>query len=221
MIRPFAAFVLAALLAGCGGEAPRANRTAAANAANAAVPAPPAPLGDLVRVRLDTDAGPILLELDHRHAPLTVENFVRYVDEHRFDGTAFYRVSHPPGGRATGFVQGGIQHSYTRMLPPIALEPTSRTGLLHRDGTISMARTTPASAMGDFIICIGAQPAMDAGPHAPGDHLGYASFGRVVGGMDVVRRIHAMAVDANAGSGSMHGEMLSRPVRILSARRDG
>ena len=73
--------------------------------------------------------------------------------------------------------------------------------------------------MGDFVICLGAQPGMDAGPNAPGDHLGYATFGRVVEGMDTVRRIHAMATDPNAGSGSMHGEMLSPPVRILSARR--
>jgi peptidyl-prolyl cis-trans isomerase A (cyclophilin A) len=218
MSRPLAMLAGLAFLAACGdGALAPANRAAA----NAAAPAPRAPLGDLVRVRLDTDAGPIVLELDHRHAPITVENFVRYVDEHRFDGTSFYRASHPPGGHGTGFVQGGIQHNYTRMLPPIALEPTSRTGLLHRDGTISMARTSPNSAMGDFIICIGPQPAMDAGPRAPGDRLGYASFGRVAEGMDIVRRIHAMPVDANAGSGSMHGEMLVAPVRILSARREG
>src|SRR4029079_18312864 len=98
-------------------------------------------------------------------------------------------------------------------------EPTSRTGLLHRDGTISMARTTRDSAMGDFVISIGPNPGMDAGPRAPGDHLGYATFGRVVEGMDTVRRIHAMPADPHTGSGSMRGEMLSAPVRIVSARR--
>jgi peptidyl-prolyl cis-trans isomerase A (cyclophilin A) len=204
-------------LAGCGDGPPApaaANRSASANAA-----APSAPLGDLVRVRLETDAGVIMLELDHRHAPITTENFIAYVDQHRLDNTVFYRTSHTPHDAQHGFVQGGIRHNYRLLLPPIPLEPTSRTGLLHRDGTISMARTTPDSAMGDFVISIGAQPGMDAGPRAPGDHLGYATFGRVVEGMDVVRRIHAAPTDPHAGTGSMRGEMLSAPVRIVSARR--
>ena len=202
-------------LAGCG-EAPPPP---AASNASANVAAPAAPLGDLVRVRLETDAGPILLELDHRHAPITTENFIRYVDNRRFDNTVFYRTSHTPRDAQHGFIQGGIRHNYRLLYPPIPLEPTSRTGLLHRDGTISMARTTPDSAMGDFVISIGAQPGMDAGPRAPGDHLGYATFGRVLEGMDVVRRIHAAPTDPNAGRGSMRGEMLSAPVRIITARR--
>jgi peptidyl-prolyl cis-trans isomerase A (cyclophilin A) len=207
---------LAVALASCGDnpQPPAPNGAATANAA-----APSAPIGDTVRVRLDTEAGPILLELDHRHAPVTTENFIAYVDQHRFDNTVFYRSSHAPHDAAHGFIQGGIRHNYRLLLPPIPLEPTSRTGLRHLDGTISMARTTPDSAMGDFVISIGAQPGMDAGPNAPGDHLGYATFGRVVEGMDVVRRIHAMATDPHAGSGSMRGEMLSPPVRIISARR--
>jgi peptidyl-prolyl cis-trans isomerase A (cyclophilin A) len=204
-------------LAGCG-EGP-AGPAAGNGSASANTAAPRAPLGDLVRVRLETDAGAIVLELDHRHAPITTENFVRYVDEHRFDGTVFYRTSHTPHDPQHGFIQGGIRHNYRLLLPPIPLEPTSRTGLLHRDATISMARTTRDSAMGDFVISIGAQPGMDAGPRAPGDHLGYATFGRVVDGMDVVRRIHALPTDPNAGRGSMRGEMLSAPVRIVSARR--
>jgi peptidyl-prolyl cis-trans isomerase A (cyclophilin A) len=202
-------------LAGCG-EAPPPPAT---SNASANVAAPAAPLGDLVRVRLETDAGPIVLELDHRHAPITTENFIRYVDNHRFDGTVFYRTSHTPHDAQHGFIQGGIRHNYRLLYPPIPLEPTSRTGLLHRDGTISMARTTPDSAMGDFVISIGAQPGMDAGPRAPGDHLGYATFGRVVEGMDVVRRIHAAPTDPNTGRGSMRGEMLSAPGRIMTARR--
>ena len=217
MTRSAALLALLSLsLAGCGDNPPlpAANETASANAA-----APSAPIGDTGRVRLETDAGPIVLELDHRHAPLTTENFVAYVDQHRFDGTIFYRSSHTPHDAQHGFIQGGIRHDYRRLLPPIPLEPTSRTGLRHLDGTISMARTTRDSAMGDFVISVGAQPGMDAGPRAPGDHLGYATFGRVVEGMDIVRRIHAMPTDPNTGSGSMHGEMLSPPVRIVSARR--
>jgi peptidyl-prolyl cis-trans isomerase A (cyclophilin A) len=207
---------LSVALASCGDNPPppAPNSAASANAA-----APSAPIGDTVRVRLETDAGPILLELDHRHAPITTENFIAYVDQHRFDNIVFYRSSHTPHDAAHGFIQGGIRHNYRLLLPPIPLEPTSRTGLRHLDGTISMARTTPDSAMGDFVISIGAQPGMDAGPNAPGDHLGYATFGRVVEGMDAVRRIHNMATDPHAGSGSMRGEMLSPPVRILSARR--
>ena len=217
MTRPLALSALFCLmLAGCGDNPPPATANASATP-NAA--APSAPIGDPVRVRLETDAGPITLELDHRHAPITTENFIAYVDQHRFDNIVFYRSSHVPHDPQHGFIQGGIRHNFRLLLPPIPLEPTSRTGLLHRDGTISMARTTPDSAMGDFVICIGANPGMDAGPHAPGDHLGYATFGRVVDGMDVVRRIHAMATDPRAGSGSMRGEMLSPPVRILNARR--
>jgi len=217
MTRPLASAAFACLLlAGCG-DNPPPPATANASAANAA--APSAPIGDLVRVRLETDAGAILLELDHRHAPITTENFIAYVDQHRFDNSVFYRSSHTPHDARHGFIQGGIRHNYRLLLPPIPLEPTSRTGLLHRDGTISMARTTRDSAMGDFVISVGAQPGMDAGPRAPGDHLGYATFGRVVEGMDVVRRIHAMATDPRAGSGSMRGEMLSPPVRIIRASR--
>jgi peptidyl-prolyl cis-trans isomerase A (cyclophilin A) len=218
MTRPSALFACLCLtLAGCGDGPPApaaANGSASAKAA-----APAAPLGDLVRVRLETDAGPIVLELDHLHAPITTANFIAYVDQHRFDNIVFYRSSHTPHDAQHGFIQGGIRHNYRLLLPPIPLEPTSRTGLLHRDGTISMARTTRDSAMGDFVISIGAQPGMDAGPRAPGDHLGYATFGRVVEGMDVVRRIHAAPTDPNAGRGSMRGEMLSAPVRIISARR--
>jgi len=218
MIRPLLLLALPCLaLAGCGDGPPA---PAAANgSASSNIAAPAAPLGDLVRVRMETDAGAIVLELDNLHAPITTANFVRYVDARRFDNTVFYRSSHTPRDAQHGFIQGGIRHNYQLLFPPIPLEPTSRTGLLHRDGTISMARTTPDSAMGDFVISIGAQPGMDAGPRAPGDHLGYATFGRVVEGMDVVRRIHTAPTDPNAGRGSMRGEMLSAPVRIISARR--
>lgn len=221
MIRPLAFFALLSLLvAGCGGP-PAANGPAAADvsAANAAAPAPP-PQADVVRVALTTDAGVILLALDARHAPLTTANFLAYVDQGRFDNTLFYRASRTPGAPGRGFVQGGIRRDYTRMLAPVAHEPTSRTGLRHRDGTISMARTDPGSAMGDFFITAGAMPSMDAGPRARGgDGQGYAAFGRVVEGMDVVRRILAAPTDPNSGSGSMRGQMMTAPVRIVTARR--
>jgi peptidyl-prolyl cis-trans isomerase A (cyclophilin A) len=168
-----------------------------------------------VRVTLQTSAGPILVELAMDRAPITAGNFLRYVDEKRFDGTVFYRAAPTRNNPARGFIQGGIRHSLRRSLPPIAHEPTSRTGLKHIDGALSMARGEPGSAMGDFFITAGAAPAMDAKPGDPG----YAVFGRVVGGMAVVRRILAGKTYPDRGAGAMKGQMLIAPVAIVTARR--
>lgn len=218
MIRPFALIVaLSVALAGCGDT--KVAPAATDNAASVARPeeAPAAPLPDLVRVRLVTEAGPILLELDSKRAPVTTANFVSYVDQRRFDGTYFYRAARTKGTEGRGFVQGGIRHSARRSLPPIAHEPTLATGLRHVDGTVSMARAAPAGAMGDFFIIVGgAMPAMDA----HGDEPGFAAFGRVAEGMDVVRRLLAAPTVANAGRGSMRGQMIEKPVLIVSARRE-
>jgi peptidyl-prolyl cis-trans isomerase A (cyclophilin A) len=215
MIRPFA--MLAAMLLGvtaCGDSAP-ASAPEAGNEAPAAE-APPAPLGDIVRVRLETEAGPILLALDHKRAPVTTANFVRYVEAKRFDGTYFYRAVRTRGATGRGFVQGGIRHSARRSFPPIAHEPTSETGLRHVDGTISMARAAPAGAMGDFFIIVGgAMPAMDSKTGLPG----FAAFGRVEEGMDTVRALLASPTVPNAGRGPMRGQMIEKPVRILRARQ--
>ena len=222
MIRPLSPLVaLALFLSACGDGAP-ANAPAAANeaapATNSAAPVP-----DTARVRLETDAGNIVLELNGRRAPVTTANFLAYVDQHRFDGTSFYRSSRTPRRTGQGFIQGGIRRNAMLGLPPIEHEPTSRTGLRHGDGTISMARLEPGSAMGDFFIVSGAMPSMDAGNRRPSsgnnDTQGYAAFGRVVEGMDVVRRMLAGPTVANAGSGAMRGQMLERPVRILRAVR--
>lgn len=180
----------------------------------AAAPAPPP---GTVRVRLDTAAGAITLALDARHAPATVANFMLYVDDGRLDGTQFFRAAKAKGATVGGFIEGGVGTDYRRTLPPVALEPTTRTGLRHVDGAISMARfDQPDSATGNFSILVGASPAMDARPGRPG----YAVFGRVVGGMDVVRRI--LAQPAGGGSGATKGQMLVRPVTIVHAvRLDG
>ncbi|HEX8572559.1 MAG TPA: peptidylprolyl isomerase [Allosphingosinicella sp.] len=212
MIRPIAMLALLAI-AGCG-EPPPA--TAPTNES-----APPetasAPLSDVVKVRLETEAGSILLALDHKSAPVTTTNFVRYVDRNRFDGTFFYRAARTKGDVGRGFVQGGIRHSARRSFPPIEHEPTTTTGLKHVDGTVSMARAAPSGAMGDFFIVVGgAMPAMDAKPDSPG----FAAFGRVAEGMDVVRSILAAPTYANAGRGPMRGQMIEKPVRILKARRE-
>jgi len=175
--------------------------------------APPAPVA--VRVVLETSAGTILVETDPR-APVTAANFLRYVDEGRFDGTDFYRGM--VLGPGSGIVQGGTANAPDRILPPIAHEPTSQTGLRHVDGALSMARFDPGTADGDFFIMVGPQPGFDAGRAAPGDP-GFAVFGRVVEGMDIVRAILAAPKSPTEGEGFMRGQMLDPRVRIVSARR--
>ncbi|WP_174280386.1 peptidylprolyl isomerase [Sphingomonas bacterium] len=183
----------------------------------AAAPVAPrsTPIG-ITRVRLDTQAGPITLALDGRHAPRTVANFLQYVDDGRLDGTTFYRAARAKGRGAGGFIEGGIGSDPRRALPPVPLEPTSRTGLHHGDGAVSMARFTPDSATANFSILAGASPSMDAHGRDPG----FAVFGRVVDGMAVVKRI--LAQPAAGGVGVMKGQMLTRPVTIVhAARLDG
>jgi peptidyl-prolyl cis-trans isomerase A (cyclophilin A) len=214
MIRTFA-FLASALLALAACEGP--STPAQPVATNETESAAPAPLGDLVRIRLETDAGLILLDLDHKHAPVTTANFVRYVEGKKFDGTYFYRAARTKGATGRGFVQGGIRHSARRAFPPIAHEPTTATGLRHVDGTVSMARAAPAGAMGDFFIIVGGpMPAMDARPGDPG----FAAFGRVAEGMATVRKLLASPTVANAGRGPMRGQMIEKPIRIVSARRE-
>lgn len=170
-----------------------------------------------VRVRLETSAGPIVVALDTRRAPATSANFLAYVDDGRFDGTTFYRAARSKRTPGTGFVQGGIRTDAKRILPPFPLETTAKTGIRHLDATISMARGQSAEAAGgNFFITVGPAPAMDARP----GYLGYAAFGRVVGGMAAVKRI--LAVPTGGGSDAMKGQMILKPVRIVRAvRLDG
>lgn len=178
-----------------------------------------APAPRTVDVELQTTMGTITVALEVERAPITAGNFLRYVDEHRLDGTVFYRamiLDWEP--RPNGLIQGGTQFDPQRILPPIAHEPTSVTGLTHGRGALSMARNEPGSANGDFSILLQAQPSMDADPDNP-DPLGYAVFGHVTGGMDVVEAIHAAPRDPAKGEGWMKGEMLAQPVVILRAVR--
>lgn len=168
--------------------------------------AQPAP----VRVALTTSEGEILVEVDVARAPVTAANFLRYVDQRRFDGATFYRAMR--GGPDRGLIQAGAGHP---RLPPIAHEPTSATGLSHVDGALSIARDAPGSATADITIMLGDMTYLDAGPADPG----YAVFGRVVGGMEAVRRIHAAPTSPTEGEGAMRGQMLSPRIRILTARR--
>ena len=165
----------------------------------------------LVRVRLDTSYGPIVLALEARRAPKTVANFMGYVDDKRFDGMSFYRAARNRSAPDRGFVQGGIRTDARRILPPFPLETTAMTGIKHLDGTISMARRAEAgSAGGNFFITVGAIPSMDA----RGSYPGYAAFGHVVSGMAVIRRILAQPT-----GGGMGGQLLMQPVKLIAARR--
>ncbi len=177
----------------------------------------PGPRPGTVRVRLDTGAGPIVVALDMRRAPRTSANFLAYVDDGRFDGTVFYRAARGKKDPTHGFIQGGIRQDAKRILPPFALEPTSKTGIRHLDATISMARgDSPSSAGGNFVLTVGPTPQMDARP----GYDGYAAFGHVIAGMDVVKRI--LALPSGGGIDAMKGQMILRPVPIVRAvRLDG
>ena len=223
MSRSASIILLTLLIAGCNDtaspDAPAAV-DASAPAGNVAKARAPEPLPDVVRVRLDTEAGAIVVALDAKRAPVTAANFVEYVDKGHFDGTVFYRAAPTQGSPKTGkdargFIQGGVRRDYRRMLPAIAHEPTTKTGLTHEEGTISMASTGPGTATGNFFITTARMPDMDARGKEPG----FAAFGRVVEGMDVVRSILAAPVVPNAGRGALRGQMLAKPVRIVSAKR--
>jgi peptidyl-prolyl cis-trans isomerase A (cyclophilin A) len=150
----------------------------------------------LPRVRIATPRGDIEVELDTVRAPITTANFLRYVDGRFFHGGRFMRTvradNQPNDSVKIGVIQAGIDSARSReQFPAIALERTNTTGLKHRDGAISMARAGPETARSSFFICIGDTPALDFGGHRNLDGQGFAAFGLVVRGMDVVRNIQA------------------------------
>jgi peptidyl-prolyl cis-trans isomerase A (cyclophilin A) len=172
------------------------------------------PAPGTVRVRLVTSAGPIVLALDGKRAPKTTENFLKYVDDGRLDGTKFYRSAPRKGDPKHGFIQGGVGTDARRTLSPVVLEPTDKTGILHLDGVVSMAHAAdPDSATGNFSIMVGPNPSLDA----RGSYRGYAAFGRVASGMEVVRKI--LAMPTCCGREAMKGQMIVEPVQILRAQR--
>lgn len=182
----------------------------------------PRPEAASVTVVLETSLGNITIALETGLAPVTAGNFLRYVEEGRFTGAAFYRAMNLDGARQpAGLVQGGTRNDPDRLLPPIAHEPTSATGLSHVHGAVSMAMNGPGTATGDFFIMVEDQTGFDADPKAnePAWRDGFAVFGHVIAGMDVVAAILAAPRDAEAGEGVMKGQMLSAPVTILAARR--
>ncbi|MEM6856426.1 MAG: peptidylprolyl isomerase [Pseudomonadota bacterium] len=182
----------------------------------------PDPQYETVDVVLQTAMGDIFVALEVERAPITAANFLRYVDDGRFDGTVFYRaMSLDREPKPNGLLQGGTQFDPKRILPGIEHEPTTKTGLSHTNGALSMAMLEPGSANGDFSIMLQDQTGLDARPEDPDPvwQNGYAVFGYVTKGMDVVAAIHQSETDPDKGEGSMKGQMLAQPVEILRARR--
>ncbi|MFA7262146.1 MAG: peptidylprolyl isomerase [Caulobacter sp.] len=172
------------------------------------------------RVTIETAPGSITLELYGDKAPITVANFLRYIDEKRFDGAEFYRTVRPEAMPQAGLLQGGCHGDPRRLLPPIAHESTDQTGLRHRVGTLSMPRRELGTADGEFFICLEDAPWYDVNPIKPGDNLGYAAFGQVVEGLDVVRTIHAMPTSPTEGADyGMAGQILDPPVKFTTVKR--
>ena len=197
------------------------RRSVVAGAALLALPglASAAP-GAKPRVRVHTGKGDFVLELENKRAPLSSENFLRYVDAGKYDGGRFFRATRPVNAPEQGSLVGEASpraHPY----PPIAHESTTPTGLHHVAGSISLGRFAPGTATSDFFISLGATPAFDAHPGAKGDNLGFAVFGRVVQGMDVVRRIHGLPTGGKSPFADQQGQWLTIPVPILSMKRVG
>jgi len=166
-----------------------------------------------VAVVIETELGNIEAEIDAVHAPVSAANFLRYVDAALYDGGRFHRTvkpdNQPNNDVKIEVIQAGLAPG-TKNFPSIPLERTSVTGLSHKDGTLSMARNGPDTANSDFSICIGDQPSLDfAGKRNP-DGQGFAAFGRVTAGMDVVRKIQAQPAN---------GQRLSPPIKIFKIRR--
>jgi len=173
--------------------------------------------GGSPRALIATSLGDIEVEVFPDNAPITVANFLRYVDDKLYDGTAFFRTvtmeNQPNSEVKIEVVQGGTvpkDRAYPSTYPPIEHEPTEVTGLRHVDGAISMARMKPGTATSSFFICIGDQPELDYGGKRNPDLQGFAAYGRVTKGMDVVREIHRQPHE---------GQRLQPPIEIQAVRR--
>ncbi len=172
----------------------------------------------MAKVLMHTMLGDIHLEIEIERAPVTAKNFLRYVDLKRFDGINFYRAVKLDDAGKYGMVQGGVRSNPKLVFSGIAHEPHAVTGLSHLDGAISMASLGPGTARGDFFIVVGDLVSLDGNGTAADP--GYAVFGRVSGGMDIVRNILGMPRSDAMGDGSMKGQMLASPVKILTVRRE-
>ena len=163
------------------------------------------------RVTIKTELGDIMVEIYEKDVPTTAANFLKYVDEGRYKNGCFYRVvtmdNQPNNDIKIEVIQGGLS-SETRgnMLPPIEHETTDNTGILHKNGVISMARSKPGTASSEFFICVGYQPELDFGGKRNPDGQGFAAFGKVITGMTVVNKIHQQPAE---------GQMLDPQIKIF------
>ncbi len=169
---------------------------------------------EIVKCKIKTTLGDVHLELYADKAPITVSNFLKYVDEGLYTNSSFFRVCTPENEADRDIkievIQGG-EIDESRCFNPIKIETTKQTGILHKDGTISMARDTPNSATCSFFICINNQPELDFGGKRNPDGYGFSAFGKVTKGMDVVREIQ---------KGENKEQKLINPVKIISIERE-
>ena len=176
-----------------------------------------------VRVRVQTELGDIVIAVDQAKAPVTAANFLRYVDAGHYDGGTWHRTvkmdNQPESTIKIEVIQAGVNADRTKEgFPAITLERTNKTSLLHKDGAISMARGAADSATSGWFICINDQPSLDFGGMRNPDGQGFAAFGRVVSGMDVVRKIQA-APSATTRVTNTEAQRLTPPIKIVKVAR--
>ncbi len=176
-----------------------------------------------VRVRVQTELGDIVLEVDSARAPVTSANFLKYVDGGHYDGGVFHRTvkmdNQPESTVKIEVIQAGVNPDKAKEgLPPIALERTNVTGITHKDGVVSMARGTPDSATSGWFVCINDQPSLDFGGARNPDGQGFGAFARVVSGMDVVRKIQ-MAPSSTNRTTNTEAQRLTPAIKILKVAR--
>ena len=176
-----------------------------------------------VRVRVQTELGDIVLEVDSIKAPITAANFLKYVDAGHYDGGIFHRTvkmdNQPESAVKIEVIQAGVNPDRAKSgFPAIALERTNVTGILHKDAVLSMARGAPDSATSGWFICINDQPSLDFGGNRNPDGQGFGAFGRVVTGMDVVRKIQA-APSSTTRATNTEAQRLTPPIKIVKVAR--
>ena len=171
----------------------------------------------VIPISMETELGSIQMELYPDRAPITVSNFLRYVDENRYEDFHFYRVVHmenqPDNDVKIEVIQGGLWFDKHPMeLPTIIHETTDKTGIRHLNGIISMARLEPGTASSEIFICINDQPELDYSGKRNPDGQGFAAFGKVISGMDVIRKIQLLPETK---------QMLDKVVKVNSIQRNG
>ena len=166
-------------------------------------------------VLIKTELGDITVDIYEKDAPITAANFLKFIDNDLFNGATFYRVvtmdNQPNNDVKIEVIQGGLGFGESEQrFPPIEHETTVRTGIKHKDGVISMARNEPGSASSEIFICINEQPELDFGGKRNPDGQGFAAFGKVIEGMEVVRKIQQQPAE---------GQMLNPKIKIYSITR--